>query len=92
MSTPGESDAHVLLIHSWQLCVDRRLDMGQTQIGLLHVTHLPLRALFGLASFPVSWKMDHATALNVMAWQQIFHLECDVRPRERTVVVTVVGE
>ena len=25
-------------------------------------------------------------------WQQVFHLECDVRPRERTVVVTVVGE
>ena len=26
------------------------------------------------------------------AWQQIFHIECDVRPRERTVVVTVLGE
>jgi secondary thiamine-phosphate synthase enzyme len=25
-------------------------------------------------------------------WQQIFHLECDVRPRERTIVVTVMGE
>jgi secondary thiamine-phosphate synthase enzyme len=25
-------------------------------------------------------------------WQQIFHLECDVRSRERTVVVTVLGE
>ncbi len=25
-------------------------------------------------------------------WQQIFHLECDVRGRNRTVVVTVVGE
>ena len=25
-------------------------------------------------------------------WQQVFHLECDVRPRERTVVVTVLGE
>lgn len=25
-------------------------------------------------------------------WQQVFHLECDVRPRERTVVVTVYGE
>jgi secondary thiamine-phosphate synthase enzyme len=25
-------------------------------------------------------------------WQQVFHLECDIRPRERTVVVTVVGE
>jgi len=24
-------------------------------------------------------------------WQQIFHLECDVRGRERTVVVTVMG-
>jgi secondary thiamine-phosphate synthase enzyme len=25
-------------------------------------------------------------------WQQIFHLECDIRPRQRTIVVTVVGE
>ena len=25
-------------------------------------------------------------------WQQIFLLECDVRPRERTVVVTVLGQ
>lgn len=25
-------------------------------------------------------------------WQQIFHLECDVRPRQRTVVVTVYGD
>ena len=25
-------------------------------------------------------------------WQQIFHLECDVRGRQRTVIVTVVGE
>jgi len=25
-------------------------------------------------------------------WQQIFHLECDVQPRQRTVVVTVNGQ
>lgn len=25
-------------------------------------------------------------------WQQIFHLECDVRSRQRTVVITVYGE
>jgi secondary thiamine-phosphate synthase enzyme len=25
-------------------------------------------------------------------WQQIIHLECDIRPRERTVVVTVLGD
>jgi len=25
-------------------------------------------------------------------WQQIFHLECDIKPRRREIVVTVVGE
>jgi secondary thiamine-phosphate synthase enzyme len=25
-------------------------------------------------------------------WQQIFHLECDVRARQRTIVVTVTGD
>jgi secondary thiamine-phosphate synthase enzyme len=25
-------------------------------------------------------------------WQQIVHLECDVRSRQRTIVVTVIGE
>jgi secondary thiamine-phosphate synthase enzyme len=25
-------------------------------------------------------------------WQQVFHLDCDIRPRDRTVVVTVIGE
>jgi len=25
-------------------------------------------------------------------WQQIFHLECDVRGRQRTVVLTVIGD
>jgi secondary thiamine-phosphate synthase enzyme len=25
-------------------------------------------------------------------WQQVFLLECDIRPRERTIVVTVLGE
>jgi secondary thiamine-phosphate synthase enzyme len=25
-------------------------------------------------------------------WQQIFHLECDVKPRRRTIVITAMGE
>lgn len=25
-------------------------------------------------------------------WQQIFHLECDIKPRARTVVITIVGD
>lgn len=30
--------------------------------------------------------------LNLGTWQQIFHLECDIKPRQRTVIVTVTGE
>ncbi|MBX6313824.1 MAG: YjbQ family protein [Isosphaeraceae bacterium] len=26
------------------------------------------------------------------AWQQLFFLECDIRPRERTIIVTLMGE
>ncbi len=25
-------------------------------------------------------------------WQQVFHIECDVKPRHRTIVVTVTGD
>ncbi len=25
-------------------------------------------------------------------WQQVFHLECDIKPRRRTITVTVMGE
>ena len=25
-------------------------------------------------------------------WQQVFHLECDIKPRQRTIVVTAIGE
>jgi len=30
--------------------------------------------------------------LHLGTWQQLFHLECDVRPRQRTIVVTVIGD
>lgn len=30
-------------------------------------------------------------ALRTGTWQQVFHLECDVKPRQRTIVVTVMG-
>lgn len=31
-------------------------------------------------------------ALVLGTWQQIFHLECDIKPRRREIVVTVIGE
>jgi secondary thiamine-phosphate synthase enzyme len=31
-------------------------------------------------------------ALHLGTWQQIFHLECDIKPRTRTIVVTVTGD
>lgn len=34
----------------------------------------------------------HDGALVLGDWQQVFHLECDVKPRQRTVLVTVIGD
>lgn len=50
-------------------------------------SHLQATWLGPSLSVPVE---DGAPVLGT--WQQIFHLECDVRPRERIVVVTVQGE
>ena len=30
--------------------------------------------------------------LVLVTWQQIFHLECDIKPRRRTITVAAVGE
>jgi secondary thiamine-phosphate synthase enzyme len=31
-------------------------------------------------------------ALVLGTWQQVFHLECDIKPRRRVIAVTVMGE
>lgn len=50
-------------------------------------SHLQATWLGPSLSVPVS---DGAPVLGT--WQQIFHLECDIKPRRRTIVVTVMGE
>jgi secondary thiamine-phosphate synthase enzyme len=50
-------------------------------------SHLQSTLLGPSLSVPVS---DGGLVLGT--WQQVFHLECDVRPRQRTVVITVIGE
>ena len=50
-------------------------------------SHLQATTLSPSITVPVG---DGAPILGT--WQQIFHLECDVKPRERTVVVTVRGD
>jgi secondary thiamine-phosphate synthase enzyme len=50
-------------------------------------SHLQATLLGPSISVPVA---DSKPVLGT--WQQIIHLECDVRPRRRTVVVTVMGE
>jgi secondary thiamine-phosphate synthase enzyme len=50
-------------------------------------SHLQATLLGPSLTVPVS----HG-ALVLGTWQQIIHLECDIRPRERTIVVTVLGE
>ena len=50
-------------------------------------SHLQATLLGPSLSLPVA---DGKPVLGT--WQQVIHLECDVRPRRRTVVVTVMGE
>lgn len=50
-------------------------------------SHLQATMLGPSLSLPVT---DGKPVLGT--WQQIMHLECDVRPRQRNVVVTVMGE
>jgi secondary thiamine-phosphate synthase enzyme len=50
-------------------------------------SHLQATMLGQALAVPVS-----SGQLLLGTWQQVFHLECDIRPRQRTVVVTVIGE
>ncbi len=50
-------------------------------------SHLQATTLGPSLSLPIS---DGKPVLGT--WQQVMHLECDVRARRRTVVVTIMGE
>ncbi len=50
-------------------------------------SHLQASTLGPSETIPIR---DSALALGT--WQQIFHLECDNKPHQRTVMVTVIGE
>lgn len=50
-------------------------------------SHLQATTLGPAISVPV-----RAGQLTLGTWQQLFHLECDIKPRKRTLMVTVIGE
>ena len=50
-------------------------------------SHLQATLLGPSLTVPVS-----EGSLVLGTWQHVFHLECDVRPRQRTIVVTILGE
>jgi len=50
-------------------------------------SHLQATVLGPSVTVPVA---DGAPLLGT--WQQIFHLECDIKPRQREIVITVMGE
>ena len=50
-------------------------------------SHLQATMLGPSISIPIA-----ANAPVLGTWQQIFHLECDIKPRRREIVVTVMGE
>lgn len=69
--------------------IPRSLNYGHEQTwhdGNGH-SHLQATVLGPAVTVPVA---DGRLALGT--WQQIFHLECDVKGRNRTIVVTVYGE
>ncbi len=81
------------LVHDLPEQLDRLLppsrDYGHEQAwrdGNGH-SHLQATMMGPALTVPVT---DGRPALGT--WQQIFHLECDVRPRTREIVVTVQGE
>ena len=50
-------------------------------------SHLQATLLGPSITVPVT---DGAAVLGT--WQQIFHLECDIKPRRREIIITVYGE
>ena len=50
-------------------------------------SHLQASTLGPAISVPIS-----AGRLVLGTWQQIFHLECDIKPRQRSIFVTVLGD
>lgn len=50
-------------------------------------SHLQATTLGPSLTVPVS-----QGRLKLGTWQQIFHLECDIKPRQRQVIVTIYGE
>jgi secondary thiamine-phosphate synthase enzyme len=50
-------------------------------------SHLQATALGASMTIPVR---DGQLVLGT--WQQVFHIECGIKPRDRRIVVTVVGE
>ncbi len=50
-------------------------------------SHLQATTLGPSLSVPVS-----QGRLKLGTWQQIFHLECDIKPRQRQIMVTIYGE
>jgi secondary thiamine-phosphate synthase enzyme len=50
-------------------------------------SHLQATLLGPSLSVPVA-----GGSLVLGTWQQVFHLECDVKPRRREIVVTVIGQ
>ena len=50
-------------------------------------SHLQATTLGPSLTVPID---EHVPVLGT--WQQIFHLECDIKPRQREIVVTVLGD
>ncbi|MFB6271265.1 MAG: YjbQ family protein [Salinibacter sp.] len=101
LSTSGHGDMHNLTDPVTEI-----VRTSDIEAGLVHVHNVGSTGAVGTIEFEPGLQEDlPATTLSpsitvpvgdgapiLGTWQQIFHLECDVKPRDRTVVVTVRGD
>jgi secondary thiamine-phosphate synthase enzyme len=64
-------------------------DYGHEQTWHDGNAHSHLQATWLGPALTVPVQQGH---LKLGTWQQIFHLECDIKPRQRQIVVTLWGE
>jgi thiamine phosphate synthase YjbQ (UPF0047 family) len=77
-------------MHDLTDAVARVVAESRVLTGIAHVFNVGSTGAIGTIEFEPGLVAHGQLVLGT--WQQIFHVECDIKPRQRTVVVTVLGE
>src|SRR6516164_7101429 len=90
-------------MHDVTAAVNQIVEQSGIRTGIAHICNLGSTAAVGTIEYEPGLQKDLPDLLDRIippsreygheqTWQQVFLLECDIHPRERTIVVTVMGE